>query len=146
MSLVIPNVAEDRLLLELLDGGTAREDWSMRLYKTNVTPAETDTAASYTVADFTAYVNKTLTRTVNNGVTWATIAQAAPSGGWSAEAAVAESRYVAQVWSPGSSQTVYGMYLIGATSTLLIGAEIFSSAKALESGDTLTVTPRFGLA
>jgi len=146
MSLLVPNEGETRLLLELLAGGTTREDWTCRLYKTNVTPAETDTISTYTEADFTGYVAKTLTRTVNPGTTWTTPASGAPSGGWSPEAAVAESSYLAQVWSPLSAQDIYGYFVQGASSSLLIFAELFSTVKPLVSGDTLTLTPRFGLA
>lgn len=149
MALLVPNVGEARLLLELIDGGTARENWSLRLYKNNKTPAESDVAGSYTVADFTNYVNKTLTRTINNGVTWNTITTNAPTGGWApaGNTNVAETTYQLQTWTCGASgNTIYGYYYIGATSTLLIAAELFASSRTLANGDTLNLTPRFGAA
>ena len=121
------------------------EDIVLKLYKTNVTPAETDTVASYTVADFTNYANKTLT-SQRATTAWADAASGAPTSSWSAEASVAESTYVAQSWSPGSPQTIYGYWLEGAVSAKLYGAELFSSSKNLVSGDTLTLTPRLGAA
>lgn len=147
MAMVIPNEGEVQLLTDLLGGGTL-ENWSLRLYKTNVTPAETDTPASYTVADFTSYANKTLTRTIGAG-NWSTPASGSPTNSWSAEASVAESAYgsSAQSWTNGgaSPQTIYGYYIVGATSTKLIAAESFAASRTLNQNDSLSFTPRFGL-
>lgn len=145
MPAVIPNDSEPTLLSNLLAGG-AFENWTLKLYKTNVTPAETDTIASYTVADFTNYTNKTLTRSIS-GSTWSTPASGAPTGSWSGEASVAESTYQQQSWTCGATgNTIYGYWIEGATSTKLIMAELFATARTLASGDTLNLTPRIGLA
>jgi hypothetical protein len=147
MPAVIPNEGELRLINEILDGGLARENWTLKLYKTNVTPAETDTTASYTESDFTGYTAKTLTRTVSNGVTWGTPASGSPTGAWSGEASVAESAYVQQTWTCGASgNTVYGYFVVGATSTKLIMAELFAAPRTLVNSDVLNLTPRFGVA
>ena len=143
MSLLIPDEGEVQLLKDLL-GAAALENWTLKLYSNNKTPAETDTAASYTEATFTGYAAKTLTRDTAGGH-WATPASGAPTGAWSAESNVAESTYAAQSWSPTSSQSIYGYCVVGATSTKLLCAEIFASVKNLVSGDTLTLTPRIGL-
>ncbi len=138
MALLAPNVGDVRLLTELLDGGTARENWTLKLGKTNVTPAKTDVAGSYTEADFTGYVPKTLTRTVG-GSTWAT-----PS----TTSNITSSQYnsgAPQTWNCTSSQTVYMYYYIGATSTLLILAENFG-AIALINPSSLTMVPALQLA
>jgi hypothetical protein len=106
------------------------------LYKTNVTPAESDTAASYTVADFTGYSDKTLTSTQSGG-TW---------GVPSTSTGTTSSTYGTTLsWSPSSSQTVYGYYVVGATSTVLWWAELFASSKNLSSGDTLNLTAKLQL-
>lgn len=145
MPAVVPNDSEPTLLSNLLAGG-ALENWTLKLYKTNVTPAETDTIASYTVADFTNYTNKTLTRSIS-GSTWSTPASGAPTGSWSGEASVAESTYQQQSWTCGATgNTIYGYWIEGATSTKLIMAELFATARTLASGDTLNLTPRIGLA
>jgi hypothetical protein len=144
VAFLVPNEGEIQLLTDLLAGGTL-ENWTLKLYKTNVTPAETDTGATYTVADFTSYANKTLTRSVS-GSTWQTVAGGSPSGSWSAEAAVAKSSYgsAAQSWTCGASgNTIYGYYIVGATSTKLICAELFASSRTLANGDTLSLTPVF---
>lgn len=141
MALLIPDVGEVELLARLLYYGGAtlasgREDGTLKLYKTNVTPAETDTAGSYTVADFTGYSNKTLTST-QSGSTWAVPTTAV---------GVTSSTYGTTLsWSPTSSQTVYGYYVVGATSTTLWWAELFSSAKNLADGDTLNLTAKMAL-
>lgn len=149
MPLVVTNEGEVQLLSELLGQGT-RSDWTLKLYKTNTTPAETDTHVSPTgtEADFTNYASKTLTRSIS-GSTWSTPASGAPTGGWSAESAVAESAYgsAAQTWTCGATgNTVYGYRIHDATNSKLIGAELFGTARTLASGDTLNLTPRMGLA
>lgn len=135
MALLIPDVGEVELLKRLLYPASG-EAGTLKLMKTNVTPAETDTAASYTVADFTGYSDKTITST-QSGATWAV--PTTSSG-------TTSSTYgTALTWSPTSSQTVYGYWVVGATSSVLWWAELFSSAKNLASGDTLSVSPRFAL-
>ncbi len=122
----------------MLYGNASSENGTLKLYKTNVTPAETDTAGSYTVADFTSYVDKTLTSS-QSGSTWAV--PTTSSG-------VTSSTYGGGTplsWSPGSTQTVYGYYVVGATSGTLWWAELFASSKNLSSGDVLNLTPRMEL-
>src|SRR5262245_44697244 len=115
MALLAPDVGEVELLDKMLkDALSVDEDFTLKLYKTNVTPAESDTASSYTVADFTNYVNKTLTR-----AGWA---GASTSGG------TTSTTHSQQSWTNGgSSQTIYGYYVIGATSTVLLWAELFTT-------------------
>jgi hypothetical protein len=137
MALLVPDVGEVRLLTELLDGGTARENWTLKLYKTDVTPAEGDTDASYTEADFTDYVAKTLTRTVDAGTTWGT--PSTSDGTTSAS-------YAQQSWTCGATgNTVYGYFVVGASSGVLIFAEKFGTAVTLASGYQLQLTPRLEL-
>jgi hypothetical protein len=142
MSMVIPNEGETQLLNDLLAGGTL-ENWSLRLYSNNITPAETDTASTYTEATFTGYSAKTLTRSVT-GTTWATPTQT----GTTLESSNAKSTYgsSAQSWNATSAQTIYGYYLVGATSTKLIAAEKFASSIGLVNPSTLTMTPAMELA
>jgi hypothetical protein len=139
MSLLVPDEGEVRLLTELLDGGTTRENWTLKLYKTNVTPAETDTSASYTECDFTNYVSKTLTRTVGAG-TWGTPSTAA---------GVTSSTYhsgTPQTWTCGAAgNTVYGYFVVGATSGKVAFAELFDTPRTLAADDTLNLTPKLQL-
>lgn len=141
--LLIPGEGTIQGLKDFL-GAAALENWTLKLYKNNHTPAESDTAASYTEADFTGYSSKTLTRDTSSGH-WATPTSVSPTGAWSGATNVAESTYNSQSWSPTTSQTIYGYFVVGATSTKCIFAELFASAKNLSNGDTLSLTPRFGL-
>jgi hypothetical protein len=136
MTLLVPDVGEVELLNDLLANG---QNWTLKLYSNNVTPGEGDTAGTYTEATFTGYSPKTLTRT-RTGSTWE---NASTAGG------VTSSRYnpgTPQSWSPTSTQSIYGYYVVGASSAVLQFAEIFSvTPKNLSSGDTLNITPKFGL-
>lgn len=136
MALLVPDVGEVELLKRLLYGNAGSENGTLKLYKTNVTPAESDTAASYTVADFTGYSDKTLTSS-QSGATWAV-----PT----TSTGTTSSTYGTTLsWSPTTSQTVYGYYVVGATSTVLWWAELFASAKNLSNGDTLNLTAKIQL-
>lgn len=139
--MVIPNDGEQQLLADLLGGGSLN-NWSLRLFKTNVTPAETDTYATYTLADFTGYSNKTLTRSISSG-TWNT----PDTSGTTLETQNARSIYgsAAQSWSATSVQTVYGYLIYDATATKLIAAEAFASAVGLVNPSTLSLQPVFEL-
>jgi len=60
---------------------------------------------------------------------------------------VAEATYQAQSWTCGASgNTIYGYYFKGATSSKVILAELFGTARTLANGDTLNFTPRIGVA
>lgn len=134
MALVIPDVGEVVLLGNMLYQNPA--NLTLKLFKTNVTPAESDTHSSYTEADFTSYSSKTLTAS-QTGSTWAA---AATTGG------TTETTYAQQSWTCGASgNTIYGYYVQNATPTLL-WAEAFASARTLVSGDVLNLTPLMGLA
>lgn len=137
MPLLIPNVGEVVCLTNLLNGGTL-ENWTLKLFKSDTTPAEGDTAATYTEADFSGYSAKTLTRSVG-GSTWAT-----PT----TTAGTTSSSYPAQTFtsSDATSQIIYGYFYVGATSGTLILAERFDTPRTLVSPDTLTFTPRIELA
>jgi hypothetical protein len=139
----VMDVCDAAEVIGLNDFLTAGENWTLKLFSNNVTPAETDTAGTYTEATFTGYSAKTLTRDQNAGH-WSTASSVTPTGAWSAESKVAESTYAQQTWSPTTSQTIYGYFYVGSTSGTIRGAEAFSSSKNLVNGDTLNLTPRFG--
>lgn len=142
MALLCPNEGEDRLLLELLDGGTTRENWTFKLYTSATTPAETDTAATYTECSFTGYSAQTLTRTVGAS-TWQTI-----SHGTTLETQDAKSVYGSSAlsYSATSAQAVNGYFIVGVTSTKLIFAEKFASTINLVNPSTLTIQPAVEMA
>lgn len=129
MAIIFANVGELELLDKMLkDALTVDENITLKLYKTNVTPTQSSVAGDFTESDFTSYVSKALTRAGFNAAT--TVSNKASS-----------TYGTAQTWTAGSSQVVYGSYAVGATSGVLLWAELFSSAVSLVSGDTLTYTP-----
>lgn len=134
MAILVPNVGERELLDKMLkDALSVDENYTLKLYKTDVTPSETDTTSSYTEADFTGYSSKTLTRSG-----WA--AASTDGGG------VTSSSYAQQSWTnSGSSQTIYGYWVQGATSGNLLWAEKFVTARVIANGETLNLTPKFQL-
>lgn len=148
MALLLPHEGEVQLLTDLLGGGSL-ENWSLRLFNSNITPAETDTASTYTAHEtaFTGYSAKTLTRSIGSS-TWNTPVSQAPSGSpaWSSNSQVAHSQYGSspQQWTcTGTGDTIYGYFVTGVTSTKLIFAEKFSASRTLANGDSLSITPVF---
>ena len=136
MALMIPDTGKIEVLKRFLYGTASAENISLRLYKSNTTPSEVDETATYTVADFTGYSNKTLTSS-QSGATWAVPTASGNLG---------TSTYgTNQTWTAGSDQTVYGIYLVWATSLLICASQRFGSAKALVGADAdqVTVVPKF---
>lgn len=133
MALIVPDQGELRLLDTLLRLAlSTNEDQILKLYKNNYTPDNAAAPASFTEADFSNYVAKTLAR-----------------GSWNAAATVsgkAESSYAIQSWTCGTTgNTVYGYWVEGSTSNKVLWAEKFSTARTLASGDVLNVVPKFSL-
>lgn len=137
MTLLCPNVGEVVLLTNLLSAGN---NWTLKLFKSNTTPAETDTAGTYTEADFTNYSAKTLTRAVGAG-NWGT--PSTDGGG------VTSSTYnsgTPQTWTCGATgNTVYGYFIVDAVAGTLLIVERFAASRTLASGDTLNLTPVLAL-
>lgn len=138
MALLVPNVGEVELLKNILY--EAPGDRILKLYKTDVTPSESDTAGSYTVADFTGYADATLTAT-QSATTWAV--PTTSSG-------TTFSEYGGGTplsWTnSGASQTIYGYFVVEASGGTLCWAEKFATARTLATDDVLNLTPRLELA
>lgn len=136
MALLVPDVGEVELLKRVLY--EAPTDVTLKLYQNDVTPAESDTAASYTEADFSGYSAKTLTAS-QTASTWAVPTTA--TGTTSSEYGGG----TPQSWTlSGTSQTIYGYFWVNAGGTLLL-AEKFATARTLADTDTLELTPRVEL-
>jgi hypothetical protein len=119
---------------------------TLKLYQSNTTVAETDVAATYTEANFTNYTSKTLNGKLSSSAGWTLPASVAPTGAWSAESLVAEATQPSQSWTCGTTgNTIYGYFVVGATSNILWWAERFATARTLASADSLTLVPRLGL-
>jgi len=134
--IVISSGAEIELLNKIL---RKDENVILKLYKNNYTPVAGSVAGSFTVADFTGYSNKTLAKT-----SWPIASNVSPVS--PCTDIEASSSYAEQSWTCGSSgNTVYGYYVIGATSNVLLWADKFSAARTIAEGDILRIVPKFQL-
>jgi len=134
MALVTPDAGELELLDKMIkDALSVDEDYTLKLFKNDYTPSQSTVFGDFTEADFTGYSAATLTRanfgaasTVNNK---------------------AESTYSAQQsWTCGTTgNTVYGYYVLGATSGTCLWAERFATSRTLANGDQLNLTPKLTL-
>ena len=132
MALVVPDLGEIELLTKLLKNTADTEDYILKLYKNNYTPIAATVVGSFTEADFTNYVDKTIARS-----DWATPSTVSNK---------AESSVATQSWTCGvTTNTIYGYYVVGATSGVCLWAEEFATARVLADGDILNLTPKFNL-
>lgn len=133
MAGVLVNQGED-IFLKAGVNKTAGQNLILKLYKNNVTPAESDVEGGYTEATFTGYSAVTLT-----GASW-TATPGAPS----------QVTYAQQSFTSSADQTtesIYGYFLVQASSGLLVAAERFSDGPYPISfnGDIIKVTPKITL-
>ena len=131
MALVLPNNGEGDALAAIV-AKSAAENLVLRLNQNNITPAETDTAATYTEATFTGYASITLTAS-----SW-TIVEGAPS----------EASYPQQSFTSSADQTsqnIYGYYFTRVTSGRIAWAERFPVGPyaIATNGANIKVTPKF---
>lgn len=126
--LVCPDAGEVLLANNWLNK-VAPQNQTLILYQNNITPAETDTAGTYTEATFAGYGAKALT-----GADW-TVTSGAPTS-----AAAPAQTFAA---SAAGAQSIYGYMLKQAVSGIIMVAERFSGApfNIANSGDSITVTP-----
>ena len=130
MSMLVPNAGEV-LVLEMIVNKTAAQNLVLKLFQSNTTPAETDTAATYTEADFSGYAAATLT-----GASWGSGSAGAPSSitYGSAQSFTADTSV---------SNDIYGYFYVQATSGTILAAERDASAPfaVRNSGDKVQLTP-----
>lgn len=129
MTLVLPDQGES-ITLEALVGKTAGQNLVLRLFKSNTTPAETDTEATYTEADFTGYSAITLT-----AANWTVSGTNPTSIGY------AQQTFTSSAGS--QNQNVYGYYFTQVTSGKLVWSERFTDGpyNIANNGDTIKITP-----
>ena len=127
MALNVPDVGENKIL-EALVNKTAPQDLVLKLYKNNVTPSDTDTAATYTEATFPGYAAINL-----GGASW----NAAAAG------SIAYSAQQTFTCSGVATDDIYGYFLVQLASGVLIWSERDASAPfAIRvSGDAVKLTP-----
>ncbi len=131
MSLVVPNNGEEDFLKAGLNH-TAVSDIVLKLYQSNTTPAETDTAATFTESTWTGYTAATLA-----GASW-TVTPGAPSS-----AAYAQQTFTSSAGS--QNQANYGYFCVRATGGRIAWAERFPSGPyvIVDLNDKITITPQF---
>lgn len=112
---------------------TAPENLVLKLYTNNVTPAETDTAATYTEASGSGYAALTLT-----GASW-TIVEGGPS-----EASYAQQTFTS---TGGGWGNTYGYFVVEVTSGIIKWAERFTDGpyNVQNNGDQVKITPKITL-
>jgi len=126
MALNVPDVGEN-LILEMIVNKTAASNLTVKLYQNNITPSDTDTAATYTVANFTGYADAGLT-----AATWG-----AASGG-----TITYGAQLSFTCSGASSNSIYGYYIVNAGGTLLYSERDASAPFTITtSGDAVKLTP-----
>lgn len=126
MTLVVPNNGEGDALKAVVNNAAATNP-ILRLYTSNTTPAETDTAATYTEDVAAGYAAITLT-----GASWV-ITEGAPS----------DASYAQQTFTYTAASSVYGYFVTRTTSGRIAWAERFAGAPFVipSGGGTIKVTP-----
>lgn len=128
MPIVVQNNGEV-IALGCLVNKTAPENLVYRLFTNNITPSETDTAATYVEATGGGYAAATL-----SGASW-TITPGAPSS----------ATYAQQTFTFTGPLTtnpdVRGYYVTRATSNDLVLSETFAVFTPTNNGDNIKITP-----
>jgi len=129
MPLVVPNDGEDLALKALLNN-TAGQDQTLKLFSNNITPSETDVAATYTEVTGGGYASKSLT-----GANW-TFTPGAPSS-----AQYNATQTFTFTGAIGGSGTVFGYFVVQTGTGKLLWAEAKSSFTPAVNGDNIAMTP-----
>jgi hypothetical protein len=127
MALVMTNNGELIALTYLTNKSGSTENLVYRLFTNNITPSETDTAATYTEASGSGYVAIPAT-----GASW-TITPGSPT-----TAVYPQMTYT----FTGALPTIYGYYVTRQSTGDLVLAETFTSFTPTNNGDNLKLTPQ----
>lgn len=130
-TLVLFNVGEGRLLRNYFNK-LAPSDKTLRLFKNNITPAETDTAATYTEADWTGYAGISIA-----AASW-TVTEGAPS-----QAAAPTQDFTST--ANQTAQINYGYYTTDNSDGVAQFGERFGGTPPTiqSTGDKIQITPQF---
>lgn len=129
MTIMVPNTGEV-IALSYLVNKAAPENLVYRYFTNNITPSETDTAATYTEAAGGGYAALALT-----GANW-TVTGGAPS------AASYAQQTTTFTGALTGNATIYGYFVTRATSGDLVLAETFASFTPAANGDNIKLTPQ----
>lgn len=127
MALLVPNVGETEMLDRILNV-SASGDVKLHLYSDNVTPAEADTVASYTLVTDPAAITLT-------GASWDTTTTAGTAS------------YAQQTFTYTGAGTAYGYVVTNSAGTTLLWAERFTDGpyEIPSGGGTIKITPQISL-
>lgn len=133
MSIMTPDVGCDVILKAFFNNTRAAggNNLTLKLFTNNVTPAQTDTASTYTEAAGGGYAAKTLT-----------------AGSWTVTAAndPSDAVYALQTFTftgaLTSTATVYGYYVVDADGVLVF-SEAITPFQPANNGDAINITPKF---
>ncbi len=134
MSLIAVDVGCDVILKAFFNNSWAAggKNLTIKLFATNVTPADTSIASSFTEASGGGYASKTLT----NG-SWTVTVSNDPS----------DAVYAAQTWTFTGPLTtnpvVYGYYVVNADGVLIYAEKLGTAFTPHNNGDQLLITPTF---
>lgn len=110
-------------------GVSAAEDYHLKGFSNNHTPAFGDTTASYTESAFTGYASVAITHSSFPAPT-----TTAPG------ASTTSSTPAVFTCTSGAAENMYGVYLVGDTSGKVIAAGKFDNVRSMAPGATETVT------
>jgi hypothetical protein len=134
MPLTLADVGADCLLKIIFNNTRASggNNLTLKLFVNNVTPGDTDTASTYTVAVGGGYADKTL-----NMGSWTITPANDPS----------DAVYAEQTWTftgaLTTNTTIYGYYVVDADGILQWAERLASSFTPANNGDQLKITPKF---
>lgn len=134
MALIVPASGENLLLTWALTDATT-ENLELKLFQSDISIDDESVAGDFAEADFSDYAEKTLNRSG-----WDSVSQDVNDK--------ASIQYdTTQSWTCGATgNTIYGYYVVGATSGTLVWAEKFAESQVLTDGVQLSLLPRFTLA
>ncbi|HLC17492.1 MAG TPA: hypothetical protein VJM57_00565 [Thermodesulfobacteriota bacterium] len=136
MALTLMDIGADEILKTYFNNArpAGGNNLTIKLFTNNVTPADTDTAGTYTEATGGGYAAKTIT----NG-SWTVTVGNDPS----------DAAYAQQTWTftgaLTTNPTIYGYYVVDADGTLLWAEKLAASFTPANNGDELKITPKFQL-
>lgn len=111
------------------------ENYLLYLYNSAITPTNSTTAGTFSghTATFTGASVATLTR-----ANWTVPVQVGTTAQTSYNTSIS--------WTCGATgDTIFGYWVIGATSGICLWAELFGTARTLANGDILNLTPQIAL-
>jgi len=126
MALVVPDVGEV-ILLDNINSSLDMSAFECRLYQNNYTPVQGSVLGDFTVATFSGYA-----------ADWTTFGAASIV---SNKAKIVASAPVSFVHNGGgTSNTIYGYYIVDLASSQVVWAEKFSASQLMaNNGDTLNI-------